>query len=74
MPMGVVHVRHVRMSVAYQAMAMRMGVRLACRIVRTMVMGVMRIVHVRMGVLHHRMLMFVVVLLGEMQPDAERHQ
>ena len=35
---------------------------------------VVLIMAVRMGMLHRGMLVFVLVILGEMQPDAEGHQ
>ena len=72
--MGMMHVRSVRVAVAHRSMAMQVCVRLSPRIAWAMNVPMMFIVRMRMRVLHQLMLMFMVMLFGEVQPDAERHQ
>ena len=75
MPMGVVHVRHVRMCVTHGHMLMEMGVRLARRVMRTMrVVVVVLVVHVRMDVRHGFVRMFMFVTFRKVQPHANRHE
>jgi hypothetical protein len=56
------------MQVGVVRVPMRMGVRLARRIVRTVPMLVVLIVTVPMLVLHHFVSVFVVMSLREMEP------
>jgi len=51
-----------------------MGVGLARRILRPVAVAVMLVVTVSMGVRHAAMAMRVRVPLGEVQPNADRHQ
>ena len=55
-------------------MLVRVGVRLARRILRTVAVAVMLVVAVSMGVHHAAMGMRVRVPLGEVQPNADGHQ
>ena len=68
-----VHVRHMRMRVLQALMAMCMRVGFPGRIIRTVFVLVMCIMNVRMRVLHRLVNMLVLVLLSQMQPDADRH-
>ena len=74
MPVRVMHVRHMRMGVLQPAVRVGMGVRLPRRIAGAVRVPMMLVVHVRMGVLHRLVDVLVLVPLGQMQPDAERHQ
>ena len=65
MPVGVVHVRHVRVAMAQALVAMQMRVRLARRIVGTVSMLVVLIVSMPVGVLHRLMHMLVLMILCE---------
>ena len=72
--MAVVRVRIVGVPVHQVFVLMRMRVRLPavpCRIVLVLMMDV---VYVAMAVLHRLVSVQVIVVLGEMQPDADRHQ
>jgi hypothetical protein len=68
--MLVVHVGHVRMRVGQGAMPMPVGVRLARWIVRLMGVLVMRIVHVRVRMIERLVGVTVLMMLGDVQPDA----
>jgi len=70
----VMHIRHVGMHMLQRGVAMRMCMRLAGRIVRTMLVLVMGIMDVWMNMLHRLMKMFVSVMLGYVKPDTNRHQ
>ena len=72
--MVVMHVGHVRVCMRQGFVLVRMGVGLARRILRTVNVAVMRVVAVSMGVHHAAMGMRVRVPLGDVQPDADRHQ
>ena len=74
MPMGMMHVRHVRVAVAYRVMAMQVCVRFSWRLVWAMSVLMMLIMSMGMCMLHRLMPMFMVVIFGEVQKDAERHQ
>ena len=68
------HVGHVRVCVRHCVVLVRMAVGLAGRILRAVRVSVMLVVAVRMGVHHAAMGMRVRVPLGDVQPDADRHQ
>ena len=51
-----------------------MGVRFAGWIIWAVLVLMVLIVHVRMSVLHGLMDVLVLMMLGEMQPDADAHQ
>ena len=72
--MRMVHIGHMRVLVSERLVTMPMRVRLAGWIIRRMRVLVVLIVHVRMRMFHWLVLMFVVVILGEVQPDAYPHQ
>jgi hypothetical protein len=72
--MRMVHVRHVRVSVFQSAVTVRMGVRFAGRIVGAVFVLMMRIMHVGMRVFHGFMNVLMFVVLGDVQPYADRHQ
>ena len=74
MAVCVVHVRQVRMLVAQARVPMRMGMRLAKRVTWPVGVLVVRIVDVGMSMIQRLMLMFVIMNLGQMEPDAESHQ
>ena len=68
--MQVVHVRHMRMPVPHPRMPVGMGVWLAGWIAGHVLVLMMRIMDVRMTVLHGLVLMFVLVVFGQVEPDA----
>ena len=74
MPMGMMHVRHVRVAVAHRFMAMQVCVRLSWRVAGAMSVPMMLIVNMGVRMPHRLMRMFMFVIFGQMQPDAERHQ
>ena len=74
MTVRVVHVGDVRVRVPLPLMSMPMRMRLSGWIGGSMIMLVVRIVNVRVGMFHRLVLMLVLVELGEVQPDADRHQ
>ena len=74
MPMGVVHVGHVRMPMTQALVAVRVRVRLARWIIDPMRMLMVLVVDVPVRMLHRRVLMIVRVVLGEVQPYAEAHK
>ena len=71
--MAVVQIRIVRVSVPQWRVPMRVGVRLAGRIVRPVRVLVVRVMNVPMLVLERLMDVLVLVPLGEVQPDADAH-
>ncbi len=70
----VMEIRIVRMAMHHRRVPVPVGVRLAGWCIRSMPMLVVRVVHVAVLVLHYLMRVLVVVALGEVQPQAERHQ
>ena len=74
MLMLVVHVGHVPVRVLQPAVLVRMGMRLAERIVRAVVVLVMCVMHMRVRVREHLVLVFMLVILGEMQPHPDSHE
>jgi len=74
MPMCVMHIGHMRMSVLHSPVRMLVCMRLPGWIAQRMCVLVMLIMAVRMDMFHCCMLVFVVVILGEMQPNAKGHQ
>src|SRR5689334_13341444 len=73
-PVGVVHVRDVRMAVAHRAVAVRVRVRLAGGIAGPVLVQMMAVMHVRVGVLQAFMHMLVLMPFGQMQPASNGHQ
>ena len=67
-------VRVVRVRVPHRAMVVRVAVRLAGRVVRAVVVLVVFVVDVGVVVGHHLMVVFVVVPLGQVQPDPHAHE
>jgi len=74
MMMLMMRVWHVRVPVLEAAMPMGVRVGLARRILGTMCVLMMRVMHMRVRVRKHFVLMLVLVIFGEMQPNANRHQ
>ena len=74
MLMLVVHVGHVPVRVLQPAVPVRMGMRLAERIVRAVFVLVMCVMHMRVRVREHLVLVFMLVILGEMQPHPDSHE
>lgn len=74
MPVQMVHVRHMGMTVLHPRVPVRVGVGLARWVVGQVLMLMVGIVHVRVAVLQGLVLMFVLVVFGQMQPDANPHQ
>jgi hypothetical protein len=72
--MLVVHVGHVPVGVLQPTVLVRMGMRFAERIVRTVFVLVMRVMHMRVRVREHLVLVFMLVILGEMQPHPNSHE
>lgn len=72
--MRVMHVGHVGVLVSHTLMPVLVCVWLAGRIVGAVGMLVMRVVDVSVRVLHLLVIMLVLVMLGEVQPDADAHQ
>lgn len=70
---AVVQIRIMRMAVDEARMLVPVRMRLGPRI-RAMLMLVVRVMDMEMFVLHRLVGMFVHVLLGQMQPQADRHQ
>ena len=68
MRVPVVNVRIMRMAVRQRLMPVWMRVRLAGRVVGTMVVPVVHVVDVRMGVFQRLMGVRMCMALGEMQP------
>ena len=74
MAVPVVQIGVVRMPMHQARMAMPVGMRLAEWVGRFVLVLVVRIVAMAVLVLHRFMHMLVLVLFGQVQPDAERHQ
>ena len=74
MAVQVMHVGRVRMCVFQRTMHMDMRVRLPRWIVQTVLMLVVLVMHVRMAVRKRLVDMFMLVALGEVQPNAQSHQ
>lgn len=72
--MSMVHIGHVRMRVAHFAMGVKVRVRFAGRIERTVPVLMMFVMHVGMAMRQGLMNMFVLVSLREMQPNTDSHQ
>ena len=72
--MLVVHVGHVPVRMLEPAVLVRMGMRFAERIVRAVVVLVMYVMHMRVRVREHLVLVFMLVILGEMQPHPDSHE
>src|SRR3977135_2938227 len=74
MKVHMVHIRNVRMRMTDRDMLMEMRVRLARWIKSAMGMLMMLIVDMRMGVNHRSVYMRVLMMLGEVEPHANRHE
>ena len=74
MSVRVMHVGDVRMLVRQTVMAMPVRVRLARRIVGPVGVPMVHIVHMRMAMLLGLMDVLVVMILGQVQPDADAHE
>jgi hypothetical protein len=74
MPVCVMHVRQVRVRMPYRLVLVKMGVRLAGRVRSAVRVAMVLVVHVRVGVCDRPMNVFVLVMLGQVQPHADRHQ
>jgi hypothetical protein len=74
MPMRMVHVGYVRMRVPHRGVLVKMRVRLTWRVGSSMPVLVMLVVHMRMRMAHHLVNMFMLVVLGRVQPYAYTHQ
>jgi hypothetical protein len=72
--MLMMHVRHVRVPVLEPAMLVRMRVGLARGVVGTVLVLVMSIMNVGVRVCEHLVLVFMLMIFGEMQPHANRHE
>ena len=73
--MAVVRVREVRVAVLNRLMAVPMRVlALEGRLMRVQVVAVIGRMRVQVRVLQHLMAMRVGMVLGQVQPDTERHQ
>src|SRR5262245_11952227 len=69
-PVLVVHVRHMRVRVAYRAVLMKMRVGFARRIKRAVDVAMMLVMDVGMGVRHRFVKVLVLVVFRQVQPDA----
>lgn len=74
MPVGVMHVGHVRVPVAQSDMPVRVRVRFALGIAGTVHVPVMFVVDMSVDMLQRFMLMLVFVAFGQVKPDADRHE
>jgi hypothetical protein len=74
MPMPMMDVRVVRMAVQQRLVAMLVGMRLFAVPAGLVRVPMVRVVNVRVIVSERFVQMLVFVPLGQMQPDAERHQ
>ncbi len=63
----------VRVRMHERCMAVGMTVRLARRVVRTVLMQMVRIVYVKMCVLERLVDMAMLMVLGRVQPDSSHH-
>src|SRR3546814_11758575 len=74
MPVAVMAVGHMRMGMAQADMGMAMAVRLAGRVLRIVAVPVVQVVDMAVAVGQRRMVVFMHMTLGQMPPDAPRHQ
>ena len=74
MPVAVVNVRKVRVLVRHYRMVMRMGMGLRALPGKVVRMLVMRVMHMAVCVRKRFMRVFVFVVFGQVQPDAQRHE
>lgn len=74
MAVAVVDVGVVRMAVHQRLVPMPVGVRLTYRVLRVVRVPVVLVVHVQVLVLHPLVVMLVLVALGDVQPNAHRHE
>ena len=72
MPVAVVNVREVRVLVRHYRMVMRMGMGLSAFPGKVVGMLMVRVMHMAVGVRKRLMRVFVVVVFGQVQPDAQR--
>ena len=72
--MRMVHIRRMRMRVTQSPVLVDMGMRLAGRVHGAVLVLVMVVVDMRMGMGQRRMDVLMLVTLGQVQPDAGRHQ
>ena len=72
--MRVMHVRHVRMPMSHWLVLVRMRMRLAGRVRTFMGVSVMDVMHMRMRVNESLVKMLMLVMFGQVQPYADRHQ
>ena len=63
----------VRMGVRHPRMSVRVAMRLSGRITRCVLVLMMRVVHVRVHVVHCLVHVYVLVPLGDVQPNTEAH-
>src|SRR5215213_4844653 len=73
-PMPVMDVRRVRVTVRQRLVRVLVGVWFAWRIVHTMLVLMVLVVRVPMPVRERLVRMEVLVALGEMKPEPERHE
>jgi hypothetical protein len=74
MPVSVMHIRRVRMCMFETTVLMPVGMRLADWIVRSMPMLMMLVMNVRVHVRHWIMDVFMLMTLGDVQPNPYRHE
>jgi hypothetical protein len=72
--MLVMHVGHMRVRVSQCAMPVPVSVRFTRRIARFMHVLVMGIVHVRMRVIERFVGVIMLMMFGDVQPDAQAHE
>lgn len=73
-PVCMMHIGRMGVGMLYLAVYVRVRMGLSGRILRSVRMLMMGIVDMEMFVGHRLVNMFVFVMLGGMEPDAERHQ
>lgn len=66
MPMRMMHIRNVRVSVLHPDVTMDVGMRFACRIIRTMLVLMMLVMNMCMTMNEWSMFMRMNMLLGQM--------
>ena len=69
MAVNVMHIRRVRMRMFETIVPVPMGMRLAYRIIRSMLMLVMLVMNVRMRVCHWIVDVFMLMALRDVQPN-----
>jgi hypothetical protein len=74
MAVPMVQVRIVWMSMHHRRMPVYVDMRLAGRVIRSVIMVVMLVMHMGMPVQHLLMRMLMLVVLDKMQPQAHAHQ